>query len=127
MATVNGGFATSHPTQPVVERIAGATLFATPALNAGEALVADTRYPVLAVRRDASVDFSEDALFTVDGVVARVTMRVDCVGDPEAFAVIGTPTLLATDRSDGQRAQRGCLRHRRRRHGSPRHGQAHKP
>jgi len=38
------------------------------------------------------VDFSEDALFTSDGVPARVTMRVDWgVGDPDAFAVIGTP------------------------------------
>ena len=35
---------------------------------------------------------SEDALFTSDGVAARVTMRVDWgVGDPDAFAVIGTP------------------------------------
>jgi HK97 family phage major capsid protein len=51
--------------------------------------VADTRYIVLAVRRDASVDFSQDALFTRDGIAARVTMRVDWgVGDPKALAVI---------------------------------------
>ena len=75
-----------------MEPIAGATLYPTPALNAGEAFVADTRHIVLAIRRDASVDFSEDALFTSDGVAARVTMRVDWgVGDPAAFAVIGTP------------------------------------
>jgi HK97 family phage major capsid protein len=68
------------------------TLYQTPALNAGEVLVADMRYVVLAVRRDASVDFSEDALFTSDGVAARVTMRIDWgVGDPDALAVIGTP------------------------------------
>jgi HK97 family phage major capsid protein len=91
--TVAGGFGISDPTAPGVERIAGATLYQTPALNVGEVLVADTRYVVLAIRRDASVDFSEDALFTSDGVAARVTMRVDWgVGDPAAFAVIGTPT-----------------------------------
>jgi HK97 family phage major capsid protein len=99
-ATVNGGFAISDPTTPGVERIAGATLYPTPALNAGEVLVADTRYIVLAVRRDASVDFSEDALFTSDGVAARVTMRVDWgIGDPDAFAVIGTPVAASASKS----------------------------
>jgi HK97 family phage major capsid protein len=91
-AVIGGGYSISDPTAPGVEKIAGATLWPTPALNAGEALVADARYIVLAVRRDAAVDFSEDALFTSDGVAARVTMRVDWgVGDPDAFAVIGTP------------------------------------
>lgn len=71
------------------ERIAGATLYATPALSAGTVVVAQSRFIVLAFRRDASVDFSADALFTKDGVAARVTMRVDWgVADPAAFHVI---------------------------------------
>ena len=43
----------------------------------------------LAIRRDAAVDFSGDAAFTNDAVVARVTMRVDwSIGDPNAFYLI---------------------------------------
>ena len=43
----------------------------------------------VAIRRDATVDFSSDAAFTSDAVVARITMRIDwSVGDPNAFYVI---------------------------------------
>lgn len=67
-------------------RIAGCQLLPTNGLAAGHALVCEARYVQVAIRRDAAVDFSGDAAFTNDGVVARVTMRVDwSVGDPQAF------------------------------------------
>jgi hypothetical protein len=43
----------------------------------------------VAIRRDASVEFSSDSAFTSDAVVARTTMRVDWnIGDPNAFYLI---------------------------------------
>ena len=72
------------------ERIGGATLYPTAGLAAGTAVVAEARYIVLAVRKDASVELSTDAAFSVDGTVARVTMRVDwAVSDPHAVYVVG--------------------------------------
>lgn len=72
------------------ERIGGATLIPTAGLAAGTAVVAEARFIVLAVRKDASVDFSSDAAFTSDATVARVTMRVDwAVSDPNALYVVG--------------------------------------
>ena len=67
---------------------AGGRLFPAP-LPAGTAVIADMNYIVLAVRRDASVDFSSDSAFTRDAIAARVTMRLDwAVGDPAATYVI---------------------------------------
>lgn len=59
------------------ERIAGATLIPTPALATGKAIVADAAQVILGIRKDAEVQFSADAKFTADSVVARVIARVD--------------------------------------------------
>jgi HK97 family phage major capsid protein len=70
-------------------RIGGCQLLPTNGLPAGKALVCEARYVQVAIRRDAAVDFSADASFTADAVVARVTMRVDLnIGDPNAFFLI---------------------------------------
>jgi HK97 family phage major capsid protein len=71
VAAVTGGFSLSDPTRPSVSQIGGAVLYTAP-LAAGTALVADARFIAVAVRRDASVDFSEHAPFTKDGVVAKL-------------------------------------------------------
>jgi HK97 family phage major capsid protein len=74
--------------QPAV-RIAGCQLLPTNGLSAGHALIAQAKYVQVAIRRDATVDFSADAAFTSDAVVARVTMRIDFnIGDPNAFYLI---------------------------------------
>lgn len=53
-----GGYALlADATQPGVERIGGARLYPAP-LESGLAIVADSRYIAVAVRRDASVTFS---------------------------------------------------------------------
>ncbi len=58
-------------------RVGGCALIPTNGLAGGHALVAEARYVQLAIRRDASVEFSADAAFTSDAVTARITMRVD--------------------------------------------------
>jgi HK97 family phage major capsid protein len=74
------------------ERIAGATLHPTAALTAGTAVVADAAQVVVGVRADATVDFSTDAKFTSDAVVARVVARVDFgVNDIAGLVVVTTP------------------------------------
>ena len=75
-SVVSGGYAISDPTAPGVELVGGAQLIPAP-LTAGTAIVCESRFISLAIRRDASVDFSEDSAFTRDAVAARVTMRVD--------------------------------------------------
>lgn len=70
-------------------RVGGCQLLPTAGLTAGTAIVAEARFVQVAIRRDATVDFSSDAAFTSDAVVARITMRIDwSVGDPNAFYVI---------------------------------------
>jgi HK97 family phage major capsid protein len=86
IAAVAGGYPISDPTAPGINRIGGATLYPVPGMAAGTALVGDARYIAVAVRRDASAEFSEHAAWTKDGVSARVTMRVDWApSDPAAF------------------------------------------
>jgi HK97 family phage major capsid protein len=82
-----GSYATlADPTAPGIERVGGAQLYVTPSLARGNALVADMNYVTVAVRRDATVDFSPDAGFTKDATLARVTMRVDWApSDPAAL------------------------------------------
>jgi len=59
------------------------------ALPAGIAIVADTRYVVGAVSRNARVEFSGHAEWTRDAVSARVTMRVDwAVADENALYLL---------------------------------------
>lgn len=90
LEALTGAYATlADPQAPGIERVAGARLVQTPALAAGTAVIADTRYVVAGVRRDAEVDFSGHAAFTRDAVAARVTMRVDWdVADANGVYVI---------------------------------------
>lgn len=72
------------------ERIAGATVFSTPDLPAGVALVGDSSQIVVGLRRDVAVEFSSEAKFTSDSVVARVTCRTDwAFNDIRGFVAIG--------------------------------------
>ncbi len=72
------------------ETVAGARLYPTPGMAAGTALVAMAKYIVVAVRQDASVAFSSDAIFSSDGVLSRVVMRASfAVSDPHATCVVG--------------------------------------
>ncbi|MGZ4185013.1 MAG: phage major capsid protein [Solirubrobacteraceae bacterium] len=57
--------------------IYGLTIYATPAIAAGTALVAAPEQIVVAVRNDPTVAVSTDAAFTADGAVCRVIARVD--------------------------------------------------
>lgn len=93
LAALTGGYLlTANPVAPGIEGIAGATFFPTPGIAPKKVLVADARYILVAVRRDAAVDFSQEALFTQDAVAARVTMRVDWeLGDVNACALITAP------------------------------------
>jgi HK97 family phage major capsid protein len=85
---VTGGYSISDPTAPGVERVGGAQLIPAP-VTAGSAVVCQASFIALAVRRDANVEFSNDAAFSRDAVAARVTMRVDWEpSDPNAFYVI---------------------------------------
>lgn len=69
--------------------IAGLTIWPTPALIEGEAVVAQADQIVVAVRKDASVAFSTDAKFSQDGTVARVIARVDAdINDTDGLCVI---------------------------------------
>jgi HK97 family phage major capsid protein len=70
----------SDPTQPGVERVAGARLYGTPAITAGSAMVCQANEIIVGVRKDASVEFSSDA------VVARIVGRFDfSVNDPNGI------------------------------------------
>lgn len=59
------------------ERIAGATLWPTPSLPAGVAIVGEASQVVIGINRAIEVDVSDQAAFTADSLVARVTCRVD--------------------------------------------------
>jgi HK97 family phage major capsid protein len=87
LEALTGSYATlADPTAPGIERVGGAQMYVTPALSRGNALVADMNYVTVAIRRDASVDFSPDAGFSRDATLARVTMRVDWApSDPNAL------------------------------------------
>jgi HK97 family phage major capsid protein len=70
--------------------VAGLRLFPTPALAQGEALVAEARQIVVAVRKDAEVAFSTDAAFDEDGTAARVIARLDAgVNDTAGLCYLG--------------------------------------
>lgn len=90
LAALTGSYATlADPQSPGIERVAGARLVMTPALDAGTAVVADTRYVLAGVRSDARVEFSGHSAFTRDAVAARVTLRLDwAVADSDAVYVI---------------------------------------
>jgi HK97 family phage major capsid protein len=73
--------------------VAGLPVWPTPALSSGTALVAQADQVVVALRQDASVEVSRDALFTSDSTVARVIARVDVgLNDPDGLCKItGSP------------------------------------
>jgi len=69
--------------------IAGLTVWPTPAVPAGTAVVAQADQIVVAVRNNASVVVSDQFAFNADGTVVRVVARVDVgVNDPDGLAVI---------------------------------------
>lgn len=73
------------------ERIGGAALLATPALPTGTSIIGDLAQVIVAVRKDVEVMFSEEAQFTRDSVVARVTARLDLgVNDARGLLVLRT-------------------------------------
>lgn len=77
------------PTAGAPPVIAGLNVWPTPAVPAGQALVAEPAQIVVAVREDASVQVSEHAVFTADGTAARVIARVDVgVNDVKGLALI---------------------------------------
>ena len=76
-------------TQGAPSVIAGLAIWATPAVPAATAIVAQADQVLVAVREDASVVVSEHALFASDGTVARVIARVDVgVNDRDGLCVI---------------------------------------
>jgi HK97 family phage major capsid protein len=75
--------------QGAAPTVAGLTIWPTPALEEGEALVAQADQIVVGIRSDATVAFSTDARFTSDGTVCRVITRIDAgVNDPNGLCVI---------------------------------------
>jgi HK97 family phage major capsid protein len=81
------------PTAGAPPVVAGLAIWATPALPAGTAIVAQADQIVVAVRQDASVAVSDAPLFTQDGTVARVIARVDVgVNDPSGLVVVADVT-----------------------------------
>ncbi len=76
--------------QAGAEVIAGARIFPTPTLVAGNAIVGDVGQVVVGVRRGIDVAFSGDAKFTADSIAARVTARVDwSINDIRGLVAIG--------------------------------------
>ena len=89
IAAVNGGYSTSDPSAPGISRVGASRLLVAPGLEAGVAVVADPRFIAVALRRDASAEFSEHAAWSLDGISARVTMRIDWApSDVSAFRLI---------------------------------------
>jgi HK97 family phage major capsid protein len=80
VGTTEGGMAAT---------VAGMTLWPTPGVPAGTAVVADASQIIVAVREDASVAVSDQYAFNADGTVVRVVARVDVgVNDPDGLAVV---------------------------------------
>jgi HK97 family phage major capsid protein len=79
--------------QGMSETIAGLRIFATPAVAAGQALIAEASQIVVCVREDASVAVSEQALFGQDATVARVIARTDIgIADQDGLCEIRAAT-----------------------------------
>ena len=76
-------------TQAAAPQLAGLSVYRTPALTRGTAVVAQSDQIIVAVRDDPSVEMSDQALFTSDGHVARITTRLDCaINDKRGLAKI---------------------------------------
>lgn len=65
------------PTQGMSETIAGMRIWATPAVPAGEGLIAEAKQIVVCLRQDATVAVSSDASFDSDASLVRVIARTD--------------------------------------------------
>ena len=65
------------PTQGMSETIAGMRIWATPAVPATEALIAESKQIVVCLRQDATVAVSSDASFGSDASLVRVIARTD--------------------------------------------------
>jgi HK97 family phage major capsid protein len=75
-----------------VQQIAGLNIYSTPALAAGTAIVAQASEILVALRRDPTIEVSDQALFSKDGTVARVIARLDAgVGDADGLCKITGP------------------------------------
>jgi HK97 family phage major capsid protein len=72
------------PAQGMSETIAGLRVWATPAVTAGEALVAEASLLVVVLRQDATVAVSDQAAFGSDGSMVRVVARTDIGVNDEA-------------------------------------------
>jgi HK97 family phage major capsid protein len=88
------------PSQGMSETIGGLRIWATPAVPAAQALIAQADQIVVAVRTDASVVVSTDAAFSTDGTVARVVARTDVgVNDLDGLCAIRATAAAATGRA----------------------------
>jgi HK97 family phage major capsid protein len=82
----------ADPTQGMAETIAGLRVWATPAITAGEALIAEASQLVIALRQDATVAVSDQAAFGSDGSMVRVICRTDVGVNDEAGLCKIVPT-----------------------------------
>lgn len=87
-------------TEAAPPRLAGLSVFRTPALGRGTAVVAQADQIVVAVRDDPSVQLSDQALFTSDGHVVRITTRLDvAINDKRGLAkIVPSSAQAATTR-----------------------------
>ena len=77
------------PSQGPAQTVAGLMIWPTPAIAADTAVVAQATEIIVALRRDPSIEVSDQALFSKDGTVARVIARLDAgVGDPDGLCKI---------------------------------------
>jgi HK97 family phage major capsid protein len=86
------------PTRGMAETIAGLRVWATPAITAGEALIAEAAQIVIALRQDAAVAVSTDASFNSDGSMVRVIARTDVGVNDEAGLCKIAPVVPLAER-----------------------------
>ena len=88
------------PTQGMAQTIAGLRVWATPAVPAATALVAEAAQVVIALRQDATVAVSTDASFGSDASLVRVIARTDIgVNDIKGLCVIKAASQQASKSS----------------------------
>jgi HK97 family phage major capsid protein len=69
--------------------VAGLTIWPTPGVPAGTAVVADASQIIIAVREDASVAGSDRWQFDADATTVRVVGRIDVgINDPDGLATV---------------------------------------
>jgi HK97 family phage major capsid protein len=88
------------PTRGMSETIAGLRIWSSPAITAGEALVAESQQLVVALRQDATVAVSDQAQFANDASLVRVIARTDIgVNDINGLCKIAATAPLAASGS----------------------------